>query len=101
MISPITWQEAEKKLGKKVNRRKKYYFDSEPLEKGLEVLELAVLHDTCSGCFESSEGQPIGEYDFHDKHHIWIGAGCDECGHRGIRRSRTYVPVVFIDGEQL
>lgn len=40
---------------------------------------------SCSGCFESEDGYPVGSYPRHPKHGCYVGAGCPECGYHGVR----------------
>jgi hypothetical protein len=42
---------------------------------------------TCSGCFNSEDGHPIGEYEFDEKAQCFKGMGCHECGYTGKRRA--------------
>jgi hypothetical protein len=58
-----------------------------------EVCEIARWTQTCSGCFNSEDGHPIGEYPKDAKHGCFVGSGCDECGYRGKRRIEMWVPV--------
>jgi len=50
---------------------------------------------SCSGCFESEDGYPNGDYPRHPKHDCYIGAGCRECGYRGVRRRVEWVPMDY------
>lgn len=73
----ITWREAERRVGRKLNRRRTYAIV------GDDVCEIATWTSACSGC---SEGR---DYAVDE-----IGAGCTECGFTGKRRTSMWVPVV-------
>ena len=95
MVKPVTWQEAEKIGGFRVDRRFKYAVqdDGKPCDmSGAVIFQLARWTDTCSGCFESEDGYPIGSYPIHPKHNCYIGAGCSECGYTGLRRQAYWCP---------
>lgn len=47
----------------------------------------------CSGCYESEDGYPVGSYPFDEKAGCYIGAGCGECGYKGKRRNRSWIPL--------
>ncbi len=47
---------------------------------------------TCTGCYESEDGHPVGEYDFDQKSGCAIGAGCEECGYTGKSRRAEWCP---------
>jgi outer membrane protease len=66
------------------------------------ALHRVVLHDgfegfvvkwtaTCSGCFESEDGHPVGNYPFDEKAKCYLGAGCEECGYSGKTRREGWV----------
>ena len=38
---------------------------------------------SCSGCFETVDGQPVGDYPWDAVAGCHIGAGCSECGYTG------------------
>jgi hypothetical protein len=38
------------------------------------------LWRTCSGCYESVDGYPVGHYPFSRAFSCVLGAGCRECG---------------------
>jgi len=44
------------------------------------------IYCTCSGCFNSEDGYPCGDYPTHPKHGCYIGSGCRECQGRGFVR---------------
>jgi hypothetical protein len=48
--------------------------------------------DSCSGCYETEDGHPVGEYDYDPKHNCAIGAGCEECGYTGKSRRAEWIP---------
>ena len=39
---------------------------------------------SCSGCYETLDGYPCGDYPTHPVHRVPVGAGCTECCGRGI-----------------
>lgn len=41
---------------------------------------------SCTGCLESEDGHPIGDYPFDEKRGCLLGSGCRECGQRGYRK---------------
>lgn len=48
---------------------------------------------TCTGCFNTEDGQPVGcYYPFDDKAKCYVGAGCSECGGRGKVRQSHWIP---------
>ncbi len=47
---------------------------------------------SCSGCFETEDGHPVGDYPFDEKAKCHLGAGCEECGYRGKVRNEHWVP---------
>lgn len=93
----LTIEEAEKLAGRRLDRRRKYATteDGKPCEwyDGALLFELARWTDSCSGCFESEDGHPVGIYPRDPKHRCYIGAGCDECGYTGKRRRAEWLPV--------
>jgi hypothetical protein len=66
---------------------------------------MAFFTQSCSGCFESEDGRPIGGYPWDEKAHCYIGAGCKECGYTGKRRIyfsvREYNAIVKADNAKL
>lgn len=82
-ITPI---QAEALLGHRVDRRRKYW------RQGDQVLVEIKWVGSCTGCYESEDGYPCGEYPVHPKHLCYIGAGCDECGYHGVVRQGAWVP---------
>jgi len=51
-------------------------------------------YDSCTGCFESEDGQPMGGgYRMHKKHHCYVGHGCLECGGHGVTKRVVGVPI--------
>jgi hypothetical protein len=87
---PTTWEHLEKLAGHRLDRRKSYCVISG------QVCEAVSWVDSCSGCFETEDGHPVGSYLFHPKHRCHVGSGCEECGYRGIRRNAQWIP---IDGQ--
>jgi len=47
---------------------------------------MAYFTRSCTGCFESEDGHPVGEYPWDSKANCYIGSGCSECGYTGKRR---------------
>lgn len=87
--------EAERLAGRRLDRRRKYAIpdDGKPCETtGVLLHSLGRWTDTCSGCFESEDGHPIGHYPRDPKHGCYIGAGCDECGYTGKVRRVMWLP---------
>lgn len=78
-IRPITWKRAEKLLGCRIDRRRRYAFDPQPDLVKHNVLVLIKWTAGCSGC--------NGDDDYGD-----LGSGCSECGHTGRRRRAMWVP---------
>ena len=83
----ITYQEAEKILGVRVDRRKKYHFEESPEAKDMfgegPVYTYEEWTTNCSGCTESE----MGHYTCGSAQK---GAGCRECGYTGKRRDGWY-----------
>jgi len=50
-------------------------------------------YDSCSGCFESQDGQPVGLYLIHPKHKCYKGNGCKECAGHGVKLMEAWVPI--------
>lgn len=71
-VKEITWQQAEKLVGKRLDRRRRYARD------GKILLELIHWTGSCSWCFEGG--------DYH------VGSGCSECGYQGKVRHSMWVP---------
>lgn len=91
----ITWQEAERLGGFRVDRRlkfAKYDDDSKCKLSGAVIFNLIKWTGTCSGCFESEDGYPVGDYPVHKKHNCYIGAGCSECGYHGVVKKACWTP---------
>ena len=87
----ITWQEAEKILGGRLDRRKAYYFNDDPEMKefhggGGPVFDYSEWTTECSGCTETYMGQYVTG--IHGQ-----GVGCEECGYTGKRRDGWHSPV--------
>ena len=96
-IRRITWKDAEKTLGFRVDRRRAYYFCDDP--KMMEYFGGGPIYDygewviSCSGCRETEDGHNVGHYKWDAKAKCHIGAGCAECGYTGKRRDGIYAPV--------
>lgn len=48
--------------------------------------------ESCTGCFESEDGHPVGDYDWDQKRGCYVGGGCSECGYHGVRRVEYWIP---------
>lgn len=90
-FTPIHWTEAEKILGYKVNRRRKYFTQSEEGKsvdnpyafKDFSVFTYGEWTLPCSGC----------SCDCGDGYGCSHGAGgCSECGYTGKRRDGMHTP---------
>ena len=77
-----------KKLGMKRDGRKKYKIIDN------HVCEIVAWTDSCTGCYESEDGHPVGDYPIDLKHNCYIGSGCFECGYTGKRRIEMWVPMI-------
>ena len=81
---PMSWEEADKRAGFRLDRRKAWAFIPETSTLGVpELCEQISFTAECSGCadtedFYSSSGK---------------GGGCRECGYTGKRRQVYFVPV--------
>jgi hypothetical protein len=69
---PISWEEADQKAGRRLDRRKAWAFIDDRL------CELIRFTTRCSGCSECP-----GE----DR-----GMGCSECGYHGVVRQGHWIP---------
>jgi len=50
-----------------------------------EALEGAVCGwRSCTGCLESEDGHPVGDYPYSPEFGCQVGAGCSECGGLGV-----------------
>lgn len=87
-----TWEHLEKLAGRRLDHRKSYC-----VIRG-QVCESASWVDSCSGCFETEDGHPVGHYPSHPKHGCHVGAGCEECGYHGVVRQSMWLP---IDGQNM
>lgn len=77
-VKEITWREAEKLVGHRLDRRRAYARD------GKKLLELAKWTSPCTGC--SCDGEyPCSCCTIR-------GMGCPECGYTGKRRNSMWVP---------
>ncbi|WP_109150683.1 hypothetical protein [Azospirillum sp. TSO5] len=91
----ITIEEAESVAGKRLDRRRKYATtdDGKPDDcTGHLLFSLGSWTETCTGCFESEDGYPIGAYAHDPKHGCYVGDGCPECGYTGKRRMVMWLP---------
>lgn len=93
----ITATEAEAILGFRVDRRRAYYHEDTPLARemfnGGPVYTHGEWTTSCSGCFETEDGHPVGHYPWDAKHACHVGAGCPECGYTGKRRDGWFEAV--------
>lgn len=89
---PVTWADAEKIAGKRLDRRRSYKIING------DVCTLFKFTQPCSGCFELGDyGSGIERYEYDDKAQCHVGFGCDECGHTGKRRSGHWTPIRFAE----
>ena len=93
----LTHQEAESLIGRRLDRRRAYYFNNDKKLMqylgGGPVFTYGSWTQSCSGCFETEDGHPVGRYPWDKKHQCYIGAGCSECGYTGKRRDGIHTPV--------
>ncbi|HCY85367.1 MAG TPA: hypothetical protein DHV36_09565 [Desulfobacteraceae bacterium] len=93
----LTIKEAEKHIGGRLDRRRKYFLwnfhdDGQPI----------VCHDStflvaCSGCLEMGDyGSVLCSGGWDEKRKMEIGCGCEECGYTGVRRGHFPVPAETI-----
>lgn len=88
-VTEITWRQAERLAGERVDRRRAYARD------GRQLLELCKATLSCSGCFEGGEyGGLAHNYSYDEKAGCHVGIGCNECGFTGKSRLVTWVPFV-------
>lgn len=89
----ITWREAEAVLKHKVNRRLKFFTQSDEGKANADnpypfpdyqVFTYCEWVESCSGCSESIDGYVIYER-----------TGCPECGYTGKRRQGMHVPYII------
>lgn len=96
-MDKITYQEAEKILNAKLDRRKTYYYENSEdafrMFGGGPIYTYGEWTQSCSGCRETEDGYNVGEYPWDEKNKCWIGAGCSECGYTGKRRDGWYAAV--------
>lgn len=83
----LTWHEAEKRTGCRLDRRRAYYANGA----GVVVVEEALPSEPCTGCHEYIEGQ------CYCKTVPCVGSGCHECGYQGRVRQRLFMPVMAKD----
>lgn len=87
----VTAFEAECISGKRLDRRCSYMVD------GHEVLMLVSYTDSCTGCLESEDGHPVGDYPYDEKAKCLLGMGCSECGYTGKRVRRHWCPALSLE----
>ena len=81
----MTWEEADKRAGFRLDRRKNWAFIPDTNQIGLPELCEQVSYSTeCSGC--------ANHEDFHSLD--GKGAGCSECGYTGRSRQIDFVPFI-------
>lgn len=71
---PISWDEADKRAGRRLDRRKAWAFVEG------QLCESATWTQACSGC----------AYGFEER-----GGGCHECGYHGVVRCAQWVPAIL------
>lgn len=67
----ISWDDADKRAGRRLDRRKAWAFVDG------DLCEAVSWTQACSGCAYESEPR---------------GSGCSECGHHGVTRESMWVP---------
>ncbi|WP_215767366.1 hypothetical protein [Gluconobacter cerinus] len=78
----MSWEEADKRAGFRLDRRKSWAFIPDERDIGLpELCEMISFTRACSGC-EDSESMYCTP----------TGSGCRECGYTGKRRSHCFAP---------
>lgn len=96
-MKKISYKEAESILKSRIDRRRVYYFenseDAREMFGGGPVYTYGEWTTSCSGCFETEDGHPVGDYPYDAKNHCHIGAGCPECGYTGKRKQGWYSAV--------
>jgi hypothetical protein len=70
---PLTWEEADARAGRRLDRRKAWAF-----VKG-QLCEAISWTQACSGCS-------------YDNGFDARGGGCEECGYHGVRRESMWLP---------
>ncbi|WP_172493493.1 hypothetical protein [Gluconobacter oxydans] len=80
----MTWEEADKRAGFRLDRRKSWAFIPDRHALGIpELCEAISFTMACSGC-DDSESMYCAS----------AGGGCRECGYTGKRRQRCFAPYV-------
>ncbi len=101
IFRPILWQDAERILGFRIDRRRSYYFCDDPEMNeyfcGGPVYDYGEWVTSCSGCRETEDGHNVGHYEWDNKAKCYIGAGCSECGYTGKRREGMFAPVKMMN----
>lgn len=91
----IDWREAEKLIGRRVDRRRSY------AREGKTLLEMITYTHHCSGCFEGGEyGGLEHNYEWDAKAQCRVGMGCSECGYTGKRRNTDFVPYTICERQR-
>jgi len=81
----MTWEEADKRAGFRLDRRKAWAFIPRDDDLGIpELCEQVSFSTECSGCADSE--------DFYSS--TGKGSGCSECGYTGRSRRCYFVPHV-------
>ena len=84
----LSVQEAERLVGDRLDRRRRYALGPDGKVGVIEHWTVG-----CSGCIDTEDGIPIGDYEWDAKHKCYIGAGCPECGYTGKRRMSFVSPL--------
>lgn len=69
--SPLSWEDADAKAGRRLDRRRAWAFVED------QLCTSARWTESCSGCTYSGEPR---------------GGGCSECGYHGVVRNGAWVP---------
>ncbi|MFT8354076.1 MAG: hypothetical protein ABF617_05680 [Gluconobacter japonicus] len=78
----MSWEEADKRAGFRLDRRKSWAFIPNKHDLGIpELCEMISFTRACSGCEDSESMYPSA-----------VGAGCHECGYTGKSRETCFVP---------
>lgn len=79
----MSWEEADKRAGFRLDRRKSWAFISRNDDLGIpELCEAISFTAACSGCEDSESMYPSS-----------VSGGCHECGYTGKRRQSCFVPI--------
>lgn len=99
----ISWQLAEKIMGCRLDRRKRYRYVGRKHRDfwGCLVVVDSGYTGSCSGCYESGEcGGMEHWYEWDEKAKCRKGAGCDECGYTGKRVHHFAAPALSLEFER-